>query len=113
MFKLNGLAISHFMPGRFRVRIKQLKKNESLADQIRNYASGLELIDNVEVNTLTGSVLVEYEPDKKGELNQLFEQARQFNLIPEGITIERVHAILEGRESINEHFNILSDGVAP
>ncbi len=112
MFKLNGLVISHFIPGRFRVRIKQLKKNEGLAEQIRGYASGLELIDKVEVNTLTGSVLIEYNPDKKHELEQLFEQARQFNFIPEEMTIEQVHAILDGRESIGEHSHTLADGVA-
>lgn len=102
MVNLNGVTISHYVPGRVRVRIVELKRNESLAQKIRTYASGMELVDNIEVNTLTGSVLVEYDPEKKDDIKNLVQQAKQFNLLPEEIELEQLHKIIDGKENPRE-----------
>jgi len=98
MVNFDGINISHFIPGRVRLRVQQLKKNEDLANQIRNYASGMDLIEKLEINTLTGSVLIEYNPEQKEEIKQLLYQAKRFNLIPEDLEMDKIHAILEGKE---------------
>jgi hypothetical protein len=98
MFSFDGVTITHFIRGRVRLRITHLKKNEDLADKVRNYASGMDLVENLEINTLTGSILVEYDPEKKEDIKKLFKQAKQFNLIPDEIKLEDIHQILEGKK---------------
>lgn len=102
MFELNRIAISHFIPGRVRVRIDQLKSNEALAKNIRGYASGMDLIKKLKINTLTGSVLIEYDPNQKEEIKKLFKQAKQFNLIPDEIDIDQIHSLLDGKQEIRD-----------
>lgn len=51
----------HHVPGRLRVKIAWLKHQEHQAEKIRNLFSGLYGIDNIAVNTLTGSVVLNYD----------------------------------------------------
>ncbi|HYW36192.1 MAG TPA: hypothetical protein VE868_12340 [Balneolaceae bacterium] len=102
MFDLEGISIPHFIPGRIRVRIQQLKDNDELAENIRNYTSEMEFVEKLEINTLTGSVLIEYDSGQKEEIKKLFEQAKNLNLIPDKIDIDQFHAILEGEKLISD-----------
>ena len=81
------------------MRVKQLKGNESLAATIRNTVSGMGFIEKLRINTLTGSILVEYDAGQRDELKKFIEQAHQAGSIPEEIEVDQIYAILEGKSA--------------
>lgn len=50
------------LPGRIRLQSNRLVNNKSLSAQVYQYISSYKEIDTVEVNTVTGSVLLMYKP---------------------------------------------------
>lgn len=52
----------HSVPGRLRVKIPQLKNNLPGCQEVQALLLGLEGVQDVEANCLTGSVLVRYDP---------------------------------------------------
>src|SRR5215831_6831544 len=57
-----AIQIVHFLPGRVRVKLPRLKGNAFLAGEIEHTLTALQGICHVETSTMTGSVLVLYEP---------------------------------------------------
>ncbi len=55
-------VLVHHVPGRLRIKIDELKHQEHQAKKIRNLFHGLYGIDKSSVNTLTGSVVLYYDP---------------------------------------------------
>lgn len=51
----------HHVPGRLRIKIAKLKHQKNQAEKIRDIFSGIYGIDNVSVNTLTGSIVIYYD----------------------------------------------------
>jgi copper chaperone CopZ len=54
----------HNVPGRLRVKIPQVKGDEARAEAVRRMLLTIEGVSDVRVNTVTGSILVEYDPDR-------------------------------------------------
>ncbi len=52
----------HNIPGRLRIKIPTLKHEAGQTDNIRSSFSGMYGIDKVSVNTLTGSIIINYDP---------------------------------------------------
>jgi hypothetical protein len=52
----------HHVVGRLRVKIAGLKHQEHKAEKIRNLFCGLYGVDKISVNTLTGSIVINYDP---------------------------------------------------
>jgi Heavy metal associated domain 2 len=66
----------HHVPGRIRVRIPVIRENPYKADEIRNLLD-LDGVEKVEINHLTGSIVVKYNPgmlDSKSLLCALSEK---------------------------------------
>lgn len=61
---LRGIKIVAFTEGRLRVRHDAFVGNESLARQAKEYVESFTGVTKASVNTLTGSLLVEYDPQK-------------------------------------------------
>ena len=53
---------SHHIPGRLRVRIGAVKRNAPIAHGLQKAIQAMRGISSVDVNLLTGSVLVRYDP---------------------------------------------------
>jgi len=51
-----------FVPGRIRLRFKELKKHLALAEDVKVRVLAIAGITNVEMNSVTGSILIEYDP---------------------------------------------------
>jgi hypothetical protein len=74
----------HHTPGRLRVRIPDVKGNTSRAKRVEKLFENVEGIDNVTLNALTGSVVVNYDTDMMGseailkilKENNYFDDAR-------------------------------------
>lgn len=58
---MESVEVVHFIPGRVRLRIKDLKTMPALAEQVRSAFAGVPGIRCVDIKALTGSVVVEYD----------------------------------------------------
>ena len=54
----------HHVPGRLRVRSPALKRQEFKAREVREYMSAIEGVWEVEVNSVTGSVVIRYDTER-------------------------------------------------
>ena len=54
----------HHVPGRLRLKTRSLKNSQDKAAEIRELFAQLPGIEAVELNLLTGSILVRYDPPK-------------------------------------------------
>lgn len=52
----------HNVPGRLRLKSPLIKKNENVADEIKKTLSTMSGIATIDINLLTGSLLVNYNP---------------------------------------------------
>lgn len=59
--KIKNAKVVHFMPGRVRLRVKELKNMPELVREVQSAFEGIPGVDRVDVNRLTGSVLIEYD----------------------------------------------------
>jgi hypothetical protein len=53
----------HDVPGRLRVKIPMIKCRKHRCERVQGLLADVEGIDRIAVNTITGSVLVHYDPD--------------------------------------------------
>lgn len=51
----------HSVPGRMRVKIPHMKRNQSTAEELQTVLNQIEGIDSTALNTLTGSVVINYD----------------------------------------------------
>ena len=58
---IGGIQVVHAIPGRVRVKISRLRENPALARDVQERLSAVQGIERVEVNCLTGSVLILYD----------------------------------------------------
>jgi hypothetical protein len=58
---IGGVKVVHAVPGRVRVKISRVKSDTALAQRIQERLSAVEGIQRVDVNPITGSVLVLYD----------------------------------------------------
>jgi len=56
----------HDIPGRLRVKTPSLKGNFNAAEELKRILNSIEGIDSTSVNTLTGSVVVNYDTRSVG-----------------------------------------------
>jgi hypothetical protein len=75
----------HHVPGRLRVRVASLKRNDSAARATERWLSGIEGITAGRVNDVTGSVTITYEPQLIA-LPQLLELLAERGHVPTGLT---------------------------
>jgi copper chaperone CopZ len=54
----------HEIPGRLRIKIPTIKKNKALAQEINDYVYELNGVVDLNINILTGSVVVNYDPNQ-------------------------------------------------
>jgi hypothetical protein len=64
MFDFEGIKISSFVPGRLRLRVERVKRDKDFAQAVEERLGAIDGIKQVDINGLTGSVLVSYDPAK-------------------------------------------------
>ncbi len=70
----------HHVSGRLRVKIAGIKHQEHQAKKVRDLFSGLYGIDKISVNTLTGNVVLYYDPSVFS-VDQLLNILKYNNLV--------------------------------
>jgi hypothetical protein len=73
MTKLN-LAIAHQVPGRIRLKIPSAKGNADLLAQIKETFGVIPGIENIDINPMTGSVVLFYDIDQHHEFHGALRQ---------------------------------------
>ena len=58
------LRIIHALPGRLRIKLYQIKREPQVADFIQKRLSLISAIHCVEINEITGSILIQYDPEE-------------------------------------------------
>ena len=69
--------LMHETPGRLRIKIPSLKRNQREGDRLHNLITDIEGINNATVNPITGSIVVTFDDtviDSKGILAILIEE---------------------------------------
>jgi len=61
---IRSVDISSYLPGRVRLYSNNLIGNAGLAMEVKNQLTSFIEIDQVEVNTTSGSILILYEPER-------------------------------------------------
>lgn len=59
---MRQVTVSSYIPGRIRLYSRRLIGNAELSRQVYTYISNYHEIDSVDVNVVTGSVLIKYQP---------------------------------------------------
>lgn len=62
-FFVRAVDVASYIPGRTRLYTRALVGNEALAKQVKDELSGAAGMKSVLVNTTTGSILLEYDPE--------------------------------------------------
>ena len=124
-----AIQIVHFLPGRVRVKLSKLKGNASLAGEVERTLTALQGIRHVETSTMTGSVLVLYEPRLPASLDleavgSLMEIAHTLGLSFEDVDMDELqhwlHTVAHGTRAetptalgnnITAFFNNMNAGV--
>ena len=57
------IQITHFIPGRVRFKLRQLKNDAGMAGMVRQVLSKIPGVCSVEINPITSSVLIHYDPE--------------------------------------------------
>jgi len=71
----------HDIPGRIRVRSPRIKNNRRAADEVKRLITLFHGVNSVECNLITGSILVNYHPDRlnKEEIVDLLSEKGFFD----------------------------------
>lgn len=83
---MEEFRVVHYVPGRLRVRLAQVAEDPAFGDQLRSMLVSIEGIRSVETRSLTGSVLVEYDPEGL-DLESLLAIARMLEIVPQGAAL--------------------------
>jgi Heavy metal associated domain 2 len=79
-----GIRVVHAIPGRVRVKIAGLKENADLVREVQGRLSAVQGIQRVEVNPITGSVLILYDRTAFESLESLLALAAHLSpLLPD------------------------------
>lgn len=72
----------HHVQGRLRVKTPFIKRNSSAAEAIKKLLGEIQGIERAEINTMTGSAVIHYEPKavSSQEILNLLEEAGYFDL---------------------------------
>lgn len=117
----HSAQVTHHVPGRIRVKICAGKGNRELLEQIRQAIFPLPGVTEVEVNPITGSVLVHYDPNAHSDFHhQLVHRGESLDLFsllpPEVAEINQLASAIE-REAVllaahSETARAIVDGAA-
>lgn len=58
--EIKNVKVVHFMPGRVRLRVEDLKGMPELVRKVQSALGAVPGVERVEVKTLTGSIVIEY-----------------------------------------------------
>jgi Heavy metal associated domain 2 len=67
----HGATVVHHIPGRLRVRLPRASRRPDILHDLHGFISGLGGVRRVEINPVTGSILVHYAPESAQDVEGL------------------------------------------
>jgi hypothetical protein len=95
MMAINGIRVSHFIPGRVRLKAAVIKNNPPFAQKIIELFEEIKGIRQVEVNFLTGSLLIEYEAAELRSPESAHRLGRALQHLLPQVDYEKVMSLLK------------------
>ncbi|MFB6248229.1 MAG: HMA2 domain-containing protein [Salinibacter sp.] len=92
-----AVRVASFVPGRVRLKSRQLRDDEPLGTRIAEALEEVDAITEAAVNARTGSVLVCYDADRLEDLPSLIDRADAFGLLPDDVDPEELKAMIEAQ----------------
>ncbi len=92
---IRGARVVHQIPGRVRVRLPRAERNPRLLHELRGFIESLGGVRQVEINPVTGSILVHYQPESQDQIHSLLRQADMFESPPELTDADELAATIE------------------
>lgn len=81
---IHGARVVHEIPGRLRVRLPRAQRDPRLLRELRDFVASLGGVRHVEINPMTGSILIHYHPESEEQIHNLLRsQAAAFEVPPE------------------------------
>jgi hypothetical protein len=84
----------HNVPGRLRVKIPQLKGNDARSEEARRMLLAIEGVNDIRINTVTGSILVTYDAVRV-DYRDLLEALREGKLFDHSKAVSNDQYIYE------------------
>lgn len=72
---VHGAAVVHHIPGRLRIRLPRENRKPQLLRELRQFVEGLGGVSQVDINPVTGSILVRYHPESHAQMRSLLQRA--------------------------------------
>ena len=91
---LEGIRIVHAIPGRVRLKVDEVRENQTLAGELQQRLTSLPGVRKVEINPRTGSVLILYEAAVFGSAEALQELAQPLAEIFPGLELNKLQSWL-------------------
>ena len=76
----------HHIPGRMRVKIPLLKERPAVVAEIQERLQTMDGVERVQINIITGSVLIYYDPDVV-QSNQLIQMLKNHDYFDETMAV--------------------------
>jgi hypothetical protein len=90
---VEGIKVVHALPGRIRLKVAQVRENPTFASQLRARLGAIQGIQKVEVNPLTGSVLVFYDAKAVASPEALHSFAEPLVALLPGLTLKDLESL--------------------
>jgi hypothetical protein len=88
--------IAHHLPGRLRLKFREAKGSRSALSKIAQICAEIDGVEKVEINPITGTILVMYEPGRNGDFPEMLDRISSngsvFTLEPEDAVAPAVKA---------------------
>jgi hypothetical protein len=122
MADLPEAAIAHVIPGRVRFKVPAKKHDADFFSRLRNFLGSLPGVERVEVNPLTGSVLVLHRLNltsredlellaASSEMSGLFRLALQHSEIAPPRPVSLARSLATSAATLNERIKGLTGGI--
>jgi hypothetical protein len=91
---VHGASVVHHIPGRLRVRLPHARRDPQLLGELGDFIRGVGGVHAVEVNPITGSILVHYHPESQTEIESLLRRTQEQS----GLGLDEAPALTEADE---------------
>jgi hypothetical protein len=71
------IKVAHATPGRIRLKVRHAKGNPEVLNAVADGFRSIPGIERVDINPVTGSVVLNYDPDRQSEFASQFERRRE------------------------------------
>ena len=60
--------VAHHLPGRIRLKLADVEADAALLEKVERALSAIPAVNRIRVNPITGSFVVEYDPDQYSKM---------------------------------------------